>query len=1021
MATDVGARAKVREGQELARELRKRVSGEVRFDPYSRVLYSTDASIYQMEPVGVVVPRNLEDVLAVVEIAGKNNVPVLPRGGGTSLAGQAVNHAIVVDFSKYMDRVLEVNQEEHWAKVEPGIVLEQLNQQLSPFGLQYAPDPTTANRACVGGGIGNNTCGSHSVIYGKTIDHVLELETVLSDGSRASLGPLDPSQLESKLTGTGLESEIYRQVRHIGQEYQDEVLARYPRIMRRVSGYNLDDFMGGFTPNEFITAPSSYIASHRSADIVSRPFNLAQMVVGSEGTLCVVTEAKVNLVPVPAKKALAVLHFHDMVQACEATWEILQHKPAAIELIGRMILDRCRESLGSAKLLEFVDGEPDALLVVEFSGDSEAELVAKLDGLKSDMARKRLGYSCVNMLESGRQAGVWALRSAGLGLLMSIRGDSKPLPYVEDTAVDPEKLGQYIRRFDQIVKAHDTTAGYYGHASVGCMHIRPLVNLKNQDGIDKMVSIASDISNLVLEFGGSLSGEHGDGIVRGVWTEKMFGPRIYQAFREVKRAFDPHKIMNPGKIIDCPPMTENLRFGVEYSTDQIDTKLDFSADLGYASAVEMCNGMGACRKATGTMCPSYMVTKEEEHSTRGRANLLRAVLTGAMPGEDLASRRLHDALDLCLECKACKAECQTGVDMAKLKYEFLDRYNRTHGISLRDRIFADINLFSRLGSRFAPLSNWAVGNPLGKLINQIFLKVHSRRTLPPFVRQPFQDWFEERALTPALRQAQGHPSPGGKGAGGEGGGTVVLFNDTFMNYNYPEVGVASVELLERAGFIVELASPSASASLRTGVWCCGRPMISKGMLDKARAHARRNVEALYPYAKQGIPIVGCEPSCLLTLRDEYPDLLSEEQDRHKATIVASNSYLIDEFLTMLQDQGTLALEFTDVEKKVLFHGHCHQKALVGTRDSLAALRMPTGYQVEEVNSGCCGMAGSFGYEKEHYDISMAIGRQRLFPAVEAKDESWEVAVMGISCRQQIEHGTGRKARHLVEVLRDAVD
>ena len=1022
MVTGVGARVKVREGQELARELRKRVSGEVRFDPYSRVLYSTDASIYQMEPVGVVIPRNVEDVLAVVEIASKNSVPVLPRGGGTSLAGQAVNHAIVMDFSKYMDRVLEVNQEEHWARVEPGIVLDQLNRQLASFSLQYAPDPTTSNRACVGGGIGNNTCGSHSVIYGKTIDHVLELETVLSDGSQASLRSLDPSQLDSKLSGTGLESEIYRQVRRTGQEYQDEVLARYPRIMRRVSGYNLDEFMGEAASAEYMTGPSTYTAPNTNVDIGPRPFSLAQMIVGSEGTLCVVTEAKVNLVPVPAKKALAVLHFHDMVQACEATWEILQHKPAAIELIGRMILDRCRESLGSAKLLEFVDGEPDALLVVEFSGDSEAELVAKLDGLKTDMERKRLGYSCVNMLDTGRQAGVWALRSSGLGLLMSTRGDSKPLPYVEDTAVDPEKLGEYIRRFDEVVKAHDTTAGYYGHASVGCMHIRPLVNLKNQEGIDKMVSIASDISDLVLEFGGSLSGEHGDGIVRGVWTEKMFGPRIYRAFQEVKRAFDPQGIMNPGKIIDCPPMTENLRLGTEYRTHPIDTKLDFSADLGYAGTVEMCNGMGACRKMTGTMCPSYMVTKEEEHSTRGRANLLRAVLTGAMPGEDLASRRLHDALDLCLECKACKAECQTGVDMAKLKYEFLDRYNRTHGMSLRDRIFADINLLNRLGSRFAPLSNWAVSNPLGKLINQVFLKIHSRRTLPPFARQSFPDWFEKRAsLTPG-------PSAAGRGLaeGLDEGSTVVLFNDTFMNYNYPEVGVAAVEVLERAGFEVVLASPSTSsdtgslASLRTGVRCCGRPMISKGMLDKARAHAQRNVEALYPYAERGIPIVGCEPSCLLTFRDEYPDLLTDGQDRHKATVVASNSYLIDEFLTMLQDKGKLALEFTDAGKKVLFHGHCHQKALVGTRSSMAALRMPSGYQVEEVNSGCCGMAGSFGYEREHYDISMAIGRQRLFPTVEAKDEDWEVAVMGVSCRQQIEHGTGRKARHLVEVLRDAM-
>ena len=971
MATDVGLGAAGRQGQELARELKKRVSGEVRFDPYSRVLYSTDASIYQMEPVGVVIPRNAEDVLAVMEIAGKNRVPVLPRGGGTSLAGQAVNHAIVMDFSKYMNRVLEVNPEERWARVEPGIVLDELNRQLAPHGLQFAPDPTTSNRACVGGAVGNNTCGSHSVIYGKTIDHVLELHTVLSDGSVAHFHALDDSQLETKMASGSLEAEIYRRVQSIAQDNKDEILARYPKIMRRVSGYNLDDFVD--------QAPGN----------TARPLNMARMAVGSEGTLCVVTEAKVNLVPVPVRKALAVLHFRDMVRACEATWEILPHGPAAIELIGRMILDRCRESLGYARLMEFVDGEPDALLVVEFNGDSEEELVAKLDAIRADMDKKRLVYASVDMVDPASQANVWALRSAGLGLLMSTRGDSKPMPYVEDTAVDPQQLGEYVRRFDEIVKAHDTTAGYYGHASVGCMHIRPLVNLKTGEGLQKMVSIASEVSDLVLEFGGSLSGEHGDGIVRGVWTEKMFGPAIYQALREVKGVFDPQGIMNPGKIVDCPPMTENLRFDPGQEAISLDTKLDFSADRGYSGAVEMCNGMGACRKMSGTMCPSYMATGEEEHSTRGRANLLRAVLSGAMPGETITSRRLHDALDLCLECKGCKAECQTGVDMAKLKYEFLDRYYEAHGTPLRARLFANINALSRMGARFAPLSNWAGANPLSRLVLHTLLGIHRKRRLPRFVRQTFPDWFESRVA----------PTDGKLG-------TVVLFNDTFMNYNYPQVGVAAVELLEMAGFQVSLANSR----------CCGRPMVSKGMLDVAKAHARHNVDLLYASAAAGISIVGCEPSCLLTLRDEYPDLLGDD----RARVVASNSYMIDEFLMMLQEDGRLKLQFNDTEKKVLFHGHCHQKALVGTKQSMAVLRLPPGYRVEEVDSGCCGMAGSFGYEREHYQISMDIGSQRLFPAVEANGDEWEVAVMGISCRQQIEHATGRSARHVVEVLRDAV-
>ena len=968
-----GAKAKSSDAQELARELRKRVSGEVRFDPYSRVLYSTDASIYQMEPVGVVIPRNSEDVLAVMEVARKNRVPVLPRGGGTSLAGQAVNHAIVMDFSKYMDGVLEVNPDQRWARVQPGIVLDQLNAHLAPVGLQYAPDPTTSNRACVGGGVGNNTCGSHSVIYGKTIDHVLELRTVLSDGAEAHFRPLQGPELETMLAGESYESELHRKVKRIAQENRDEILGRYPKIMRRVSGYNLDDFLE------------------------DSPFNMSRMIVGSEGTLAVITEAKLNLVPVPAWKGLALLHFDDMVRACESTRDILEHKPAAVELIGRMILDRCRTSLGLARLMEAVDGEPDALLVVELNADSEAELKSRLDSFTEDMARKRLGYSCVNLTDRGAQANVWALRSAGLGLLMSTRGDSKPLPYVEDTAVDPENLGEYVRRFQDVVSAHGTTAGYYGHASVGCLHIRPLVNLKSGEGMEKMVSIARDISDLVQEFGGSLSGEHGDGIVRGVWNEKMFGTQIYQAFREVKRAFDPDGIMNPGKIVDTPAMTENLRIDPGYRAATISTKLDFTADQGYAGAVEMCNGMGACRKVGGTMCPSYMATREEEHSTRGRANLLRAALSGVLPEGSITSRRLYDALDLCLECKGCKAECQTGVDMAKLKYEFLDQYHKAHRLPLRSRLFASISSLSRMGSRFAPLSNWAAASPPSKFLLHHLLGIHSKRPVPPFAHPTFPEWFRSRDSSARANA-----------------GTVVLFNDTFMNYNHPEVGVAAVELLERAGFQVVLSAPSASPE--DGAVCCGRPMVSKGMLDRAKAHARRNVEVLYPYASQGIAIVGCEPSCLLTLRDEYPDLLSDES----AKAVAAGSYMIDEFLVMLRDEGRLSLEFSDAHKKVLFHGHCHQKALVGTRHSMAALRMPPGYQVEEVDSGCCGMAGSFGFEKEHYDISMAIGRQRLFPAVEAKAEDWEVAVMGISCRQQIEHGTGRRVRHLVEVLRDAV-
>ena len=981
MATTAARRVQASERGDIENALKRRVSGEVKFDPFTRVLYSTDASIYQMEPVGVVIPRNVEDVLAVIEVARDSRVPVLPRAGGTSLAGQTVNHAIVTDFSKYLNQIIEVNQEEQWARVQPGIVLDDLNRQLLPHGLMYAPDPTTSSRACVGGGVGNNTCGAHSVIYGKTLDHIKELDVVLSDGTQTHFQSLDARELEAKLSGAGLESDIYRGVRRLAQENAAEIKSRYPNIMRRVSGYNLDEFL------------------------TDSPFNMSKMVVGSEGTLCVVTEVKINLVPRPTMTSIAVVHFEDIFGASEAVKDILEHEPSSIEIMDRNVLERSRASTGLGSNMSFIEGNPGAMLVVEFYGESEAELVSKMDKLEDDMARRNHGYACVNLMDRAAQASVWAVRKNGLGLLMSMKGDAKPLPFVEDTAVDPDKMGAFVRRFDEIVRNHQTEAAYYGHASVGCLHIRPVVSLKNQDGVDKMVAIADEISDLVKEFGGSLSGEHGDGIVRGVWNEKMFGPEIYKLFQKLKGTFDPDGIMNPGKIIDCPPMDQNLRYGADYSAPSMPTKLDFSLDTDFSGAVEMCNGMGACRKLDGAMCPSYIATRDEEHSTRGRANLLRAALSGKLPEGTMTSRRLYEAMDLCLECKACKSECESGVDMAKLKYEFLDQYHRANGTPLRNKVFAHINRLSAWGSRTAPLSNWMAGNPIGKLMAQMILGVHPKRQTPRFVRQTFAKWFKARE--------SGNPPKSPFTKGGfettslQATDTVVLLNDTYMNYNYPEIGKAAVALLEAAGFKVVLSDTK----------CCGRPMISKGLLGDATANAVSNVDQLYAYAEQGIPVIGCEPSCLLTFRDEYPELVRDE----KARKVAENSFMIDEFLMKLHEEGKLELDLGKLEKKILFQAHCHQKSDMGTATSMAALRLAPGYQVELINAGCCGMAGSFGYEKEHYDLSMKIGEEALFPAIRAKDEKWEVAVMGVSCRQQVEHGTGRKARHLVEVLADALE
>ncbi|MBI4336982.1 MAG: FAD-binding protein [Chloroflexi bacterium] len=947
--------------EDLQRELRRAIRGEVRFDRYSRVLYSTDASIYQMMPLGVVVPAGPEDVVATVQACYAAGVPLLPRGGGTSLAGQTVNHAVVLDFSKYLDRVLEVHAEERWARVQPGITIDELNAHLRPVGLWFTPDPTTSNRACVGGAIGNNSCGAHSIVYGKTVDHVLELAAVLSDGSTAPLRQLSPSEAEAKLALPELEGQVYREVQHIAQEYRDDILRGFPRIPRRVSGYNLELLLEG-------------------------PLNLAKLLVGSEGTLAAYTEAKVHLEPLPRSRGLIILHFRTLHESMEATVALLPLRPAAIEMVDSTIVQQARRQLALARRMGFVQGDPGGLLIVEVFGDSETEVRAKLEGVQRHAQQEGLGYASALAVTPDEQAAVWAMRKGGLGLLMGIKGDAKPLPFVEDTAVAPQRLPGYVRRFDEIVRANGTTAAYYGHAGDGCMHIRPVVNLKLQEGVGRMARIADEISDLVKEFAGSLSGEHGDGIVRGVFTEKMFGPWLYQAFRQLKAAFDPRGIMNPGKITDCPPMTENLRYGPVYRATTINTHLDFSSALGFDRAVELCNGIGACRKVLGgTMCPSYMVTREEEHSTRGRANALRAVLSGLLPPSEFTSRRLFEVMDLCLECKGCKAECESGVDMAKLKYEFLAHYREAHGWPMRDRLFADIARLDRIGSALAPVSNWAVTSPVARW-GQALMGIHPRRALPLFARPTFQAWFRKHAPRP--------------GAGKQD--SVALFADTFMDYNYPSVGIAATRLLEATGYQVVVPLKR----------CCGRPMVSKGMLERARQHARYNVDLLYPLAEQGVPIVGCEPSCLLTLRDEYPDLLPGDARARK---VAEMALLLDEFLVRQADQGKLGLTFRPFEGTVLFHGHCPQTALVGVAASVKALKLVPGTQVEAPDAGCCGMAGAFGFETEHYEVSMKIGERRLFPAVRANPGA-RVVVTGVSCRQQVEHGTGVRPLHLAEFL-----
>jgi len=1016
---------------ELEQVLTEQIEGEVRFDPYSKVLYSTDASLYQIEPIGVVIPRHKEDVIKTIQIAYERNVPLLPRGGGTSLAGQTVGQAIVIDMSKYMDKVIEVNVEEQWARVQPGVVLDELNHHLKPYHLMFAPDVATSSRANIGGMIGNNSAGAHSVIYGKTIDHVISLELLLSNGSEITAEPISLDALAAKKQGTSRESHIYREICRIAEENADEIRRRFPRILRRVAGYNLVEFVSD--------AGSKEVTPYRrDGNNATHPFSLAKIVVGSEGTLATTVEAKINLVPTPKMTALDVIHFHTLIEAMEAVNPILEEAPSAVELIDKTILDMTKSSLEYSRLRDFVQGTPGAVLAVEFYGESEGELLAKLDALEHKMKAIGLGYAFVRCMTAAEKARVWETRKAGLGLLMGVKSDYKPVGFVEDAAVAPKDLPEYVRRFEKIVADHDTTAAYYAHASVGLLHNRPIINLKKDTDIQKMHSIAQSVRDLLLELGGAMSGEHGDGLVRSEWIESMFGPQLYQAFREVKAAFDPTGIMNPGKIIDPPPMTENLRFGPNYRAIKIDTYFDFSSQGGFASAIEMCNGVGACRKKlTGTMCPSYMATMEEEHSTRGRANALRAVISGALPHEHFKSKRLYEVLDLCLECKACKAECPSNVDMAKLKYEFLAHYYKEHGLPLRNRLFGNIAELSEIGSAFAPISNWLMNSGISKWALEKFVGIDRRRSLPNFARETFEKWFEkhrntrqgdwkrrrseekegwkevERAARPLIRmEAQQSEIPPPffppKLGGTEGGAIkkVVLFHDTFMNHNYPSIGKAAVAVLEAAGFEVILPDKR----------CCARPMISKGMLEQAIENARYNVERLLPYAAAGIPIVGCEPSCLSALRDDYVDLLPGADTK----LIAQHAFMIEEFLFACHEKGGLHLNFTDAKKQILLHGHCHQKALIGMKPAEQILSLPPGYTVKVIDSGCCGMAGSFGYEAEHYDVSMKIGGRQLFKAINEQKGDFEVAVAGISCREQVKQGTGKEARHLIEVLAEAV-
>jgi FAD/FMN-containing dehydrogenase/Fe-S oxidoreductase len=947
--------------------------GEVHFDRMTRLLYSTDASIYQMIPVGVAIPQNKDEILAAIEIAGRHSVPILPRGGGTSLAGQAVGHALVLDFSRHFDRILEINPETRTVRTQPGITLNALNKSLHPYGLMYGPDPASGERATLGGILGNNSTGAHSIIYGMTVDHVLATDVILADGNLTHFEALDLEEWETRRERPGVEGSIYSAIPDILIRYKHQIETSYPKIFRHVAGYNLNQLTE-------VDAP-----------------NLAKLIVGSEGTLGVVTEMTLNLVPVPKCKRLAMVHFSEQSAAMDAVPIILESDPTAVEVLDKMLLGLTRGRIEYQRLLTFIEGDPAIVLLVEYSGETESELDAAIERLRDKLNQIHHHNPMIIVTDPVEQANVWFVRKVGLGILMSIRGDAKPIPFIEDAAVPVEHLTDYVTEIFEF--AHEVgveQVAMYAHASAGCLHIRPLVNLKETSGVRQLRQIAEKSVELVTKYGGTTSGEHGEGLARGEFSERLFGPDLVQAFREVKEVFDPEGLMNPGKVVNTPRMDDQtlLRFGADYAVphELRDTTFNFAKDGGFAAAVEMCNGAGVCRQLEfGVMCPSFQVTRDEAHSTRGRANALRAAMMGLLGPEGMTSQEMYRVLDLCLSCLACKAECPSAVDMAKIKAEFLHNYYRQHGKPLRTQIFGNIAKIYQMAQPFAPFSNLLLNGPAKWF--KMSLGVHPERPLPRLSSQRFSKWFH---------QNNGNT----KGSSGEGR-KVIFFHDTFTEYNHPHIGQAAIKVLQAAGYEPILIPDKV---------CCGRPAVSKGLLDEAARLARHNIQLLAPYAKEGVPIVGIEPSCMTMLVNEYLDLVpgSDAED------VAEVATMIESLIVRAVEAGNLSLRFSNSPRHVLFHGHCQQKAIFGTGNTHKLLQLIPNCKIEEIDSGCCGMAGSFGYEKEHYELSIKLAEISLAPTIRNASEKTIICASGTSCREQIEHTTGRQALHPIEVFADAL-
>lgn len=969
-------------GPQLRAALESSVRGSVVFDPVIRGIYATDASHYQMTPLCVVEPLDEADVVAALRAAVQFQTPVTPRGAATALSGQTFGKGMVVDVSRHLNEILEINADECWARVQPGVVRDHLNGRLKPLGLQFAPDPATSSRATIGGMIGNNSSGTRSIIYGKTIDHVLSCKVALPGGDVLTLEETDDRQWQAKAAGTGREGEIYRGVEQIVSSHREAILEKYPQVMRRVAGYNLDEFVDG-------AGYTGSIGPRAAVNAGARPWNLSNLIVGSEGTLALLLEAKIRLVPLPQATAVCVVHFDDEMASLAAVPEIVAHGPSASELLDLGMLREARTNAATRDMAWWIEGDPATVLLTEFFGESVDDVREKVERFAATMRDQGIGYAHPIMLTAKEQFDVWETRKLGLGLISNVRGPVKGQAFVEDACVPIEVLAEYIGRLQEFCNRLGVESSMYAHASVGVIHFRPALDLHREDHQLKMKQIADAAFEMVLQYGGVFAGEHGDGQLRGEYVPRQFGPRVYEAFQQVKGLFDPDNLMNPGKIVDAPSMIdpESLRYGESYRYGAVPALFQYRSQDGFRQAVEQCNGVGACRKlGSGTMCPSYMATRDEKDTTRGRANALRLAMSGQLGDDHLAalgSDGVHEVLDLCLSCKACKTECPNAVDMSRMKADALQiRYDR-RGAPFSAKFAGRMpDQARRFAGRLAWLPKTAMGLPGMRWLLERVAKVDRRRPIPPFADRTLQDLLRERSPTDPV---------------GASRGKVVLFDDTYANFLEPHVGLAAVELLEGLGYEVELA--------RAG--CCQRTRISQGLLHEARARGQQTMDKLDRFARQQLPILCLEPSCASALAEDLPDLINDEQ---LGARVSSRVQMIDVFLR--REGVELAADHADI----LLHGHCHQKALFGTaaiKDLFAD--MPT-VHCTEVDSGCCGMAGAFGYE--HHDLSETIGEDRLFPAVrEAAEEGKTIVACGISCRHQLKDFLDVEARHWVEVVK----